>query len=298
MSSARASLWDAAACAAAAVYQDRPVGAAVPRLPDYYISDCFDCSTEQTGFQAALLRCDATGTVIVAFRGSDEHLDLAAGINLGLCQYGANRDNLLDIVMSLNASRVLVCGHSLGGALAQYCAYDLMMRGRVSARRELSLVTFNGVGGVAGLRRLHGSVDPDIRTSLEAVHFAHPDDIVVDIGGNLGSQIHLLPEADPGPASLLKCHGMDNFLPAQDGQSRLTGLEARPDRPLRLDRTADIIGPQLCRLILEWMGGRRVAATFGFIRLLPRIPFDERRDALRLISALSSIRSTWSAFER
>lgn len=298
MSSARADLWDAAACAAAAVYQDRPVGAAVPRLPDYYISDCFDCSTGQTGFQAALLRCDATGTAIVAFRGSDEHLDLAAGINLGLCQYGANRDNLLDIVMSLNASRVLVCGHSLGGALAQYCAYDLMMRGRVSARRELSLVTFNGVGGVAGLRRLHGSIDPDIRTSLEAVHFAHPDDIVVDIGGNLGSQIHLLPEADPSPASLLKCHGMDNFLPAQDGQSRLTGLEARPDRPLRLDRTADIIGPQLCRLILEWMGGRRVAATFGFIRLLPRIPFDERRDALRLISALSSIRSTWSAFER
>ncbi|WP_281968346.1 lipase family protein [Roseovarius nanhaiticus] len=297
MISARRDLCDAAACAAAAVYQDRPVGAAIPRLPGYHIFDCFDCSTGQTGFQAALLRCAATGTAIVAFRGSDEHLDLAAGINLGLCQYGANRDNLLDAVTSLHAPHVLVCGHSLGGALAQYFAYDLMARKKVSAQRGLSLVTFNGVGGVAGLMRLHGSIDPEMRAKLETVHFAHPDDIVVDIGGNLGSQIHLLPDADPAPAPLLKCHGMDNFLPAQDGQSRLTGLAARPDRPLRLDRTADLIGPELQLLILEWMGGRRASATFRFLRLLPRIPSDERRDALRLISALSPVRPNWRAVE-
>lgn len=298
MSFTRTELCDAAACAAAAVYEDHPIRTAVPRLPGYHIFDRFDCSSGQTGFQAASLRCEGSGTIILAFRGSDEHLDLAAGINLGLCQYRANRDDLLDAMAAMDASRIIVCGHSLGGALAQYFAYDLVQRIGISGERQLSLVTFNGVGGLAGLRRLHGKIDPNVQANLEPIHFAHPDDIVVDIGGNLGSEIYLLPDADPRREPLLNCHRMDNFLPAQNGQSRLTGLETRPDRPLRLDRTAALIGPELRRLILDWMRGRRAVAILGFMRIIPRIPVEERSEALRLISALSSLRPNWRTGEQ
>ena len=68
-----------------------------------------------------------------------------------------------------DATKIDFVGHSLGGALAQYAAYDYIKNG---GSAEVSLTTFNGLGGEAGLKQMHGSeFDPSLASQVEAAHF-------------------------------------------------------------------------------------------------------------------------------
>jgi len=80
-----------------------------------------------------------------------------------------------------------VTGHSLGGALAQYLAYDLAE----NANRQLDLATFNALGGLKGEQDMSGqSFDPDRLANVDAANYTNAQDGVSRLGdGHLGGNV-------------------------------------------------------------------------------------------------------------
>jgi len=101
------------------------------------------------GFQAAVFQKNGTNEFIVAFAGTSHPLDMqdnAANIALGKPQWNNNKEDVLSCIDSLDATKIDFTGHSLGGALAQYAAYEYASRTQNNPDApSISMVTFNGV---------------------------------------------------------------------------------------------------------------------------------------------------------
>jgi hypothetical protein len=97
-------------------------------------------------------------------------------------------------------------GQSLGGALAEYAAYDFRVRANqlVAAKRipefsnhRIALTTFNGLGGIAGLQELYGdafTAHSDLLAGTITRHYWIVGDIVNRLGegtGDLAGHNHL-----------------------------------------------------------------------------------------------------------
>jgi hypothetical protein len=277
------SIAEIAALAAREVYLRPEPGESVEAIEGFVVDRSFSCATEGSGFFATGLARRGDGWLILAVCGSDEPVDLAACVNLALCQYRPNRDVLLDYLCDPAWRHVTLTGHSLGGAICQYLAYDLIRR-RSDLEGRLDLWTFNGLGGLIGLQRLHCRVGDEVRR-IRAVHFAHPADVVPRIGGNIGGELRLLKPPAGAPAD---SHGLAHFLPAA-GRSPLADCTVSPDRPFRIAATAECLGPRLRRAALDWIAGRRLRAATRLLMMLPAVPRAERREVLRLLLAMSAL---------
>lgn len=87
------------------------------------------------GFQAATFV--SSGITVLAFRGTSQTMDVAADLKLGVgmnSTYFADAEDYAFAYQHL--PNVYVCGHSLGGAIAQV----------VGNRRQMKFVTFNAPG--------------------------------------------------------------------------------------------------------------------------------------------------------
>ena len=79
---------------------------------------------------------------------------------------GGGQELLADLLGINDARTIHFAGQSLGGALAQYAAYDFV-RARTTvgdaafdplfSAARVTLTTFNGLGGIEGLKRLYPS---------------------------------------------------------------------------------------------------------------------------------------------
>ena len=155
------------------------------------------CQAAQTGFDAVAFVNLEAHKLIVAIRGSTNAVDFVADANLGIAQYLANRQALLSYVGSYIATfGVTIAGHSLGGGLGQYLAYDAALT-FPDGRARLSLQTQNGFGGILGIIRMHGSYDPAVLAGVTVRNFRHPDDPVSRIGGQAGGGVINLVDANP-----------------------------------------------------------------------------------------------------
>ena len=96
------------------------------------------------GFQAAAFACGPY--TVVAFRGTDQAADGAADLALGVGMNSTYFSQGEEFVQSLSPnSKIVLCGHSLGGAIAQV----------VANRRGYPMVTFNAPGvGVFASREI------------------------------------------------------------------------------------------------------------------------------------------------
>jgi hypothetical protein len=110
---------------------------------------------DTTGFKVAVFKNADSSQLIVAFAGTDGQSPtdwFANNFHLGINQWNdRNRDAVFAVVREAAGASTTVhfTGQSLGGALAQFAAHDLLesetFRGRVT------LTTFNALGGVAGM---------------------------------------------------------------------------------------------------------------------------------------------------
>jgi Ca2+-binding RTX toxin-like protein/pimeloyl-ACP methyl ester carboxylesterase len=181
--------------------------------------------TGEDGFQANVYQNANTGEVIVAFTGTEDVVDAFANSNLGTDQWNNNREAVLSAVESLDSDKVTFTGHSLGGALAQYAAYDFLDPDRGNGDVDVTLATFDGLGGLDGMQQLvddrpNETFDPTRLDNIDAAHFVDNKDIVSLLGeGHLGGEViaHDFGSTDP-----LDAHRIQNFLDAVNGGEPLT----------------------------------------------------------------------------
>ena len=160
-----------------------------------------------TGFQAAVFQKPDTGEYIVAFTGTQPQTgqDPVADVALGCTQWNQdNRSEVFNYLQGLDATNISFTGHSLGGALAQYAAYDYL--DRTSSPAQVSLATFNGIGGMAGLQQMHpNDFNSNIASEIDAAHFfassSGQQDLVARLGeGHLGGNTYqiIMDQANAG----------------------------------------------------------------------------------------------------
>ena len=123
------------------------------------------------------------GELVFAFKGTDNLRDVAADLKLGTGMNTVQYDQAQDFVGSMgvgSSTLVTVCGHSLGGAIAQ----------TVGNRERMRFVTFNAPGVAVLSSRQHGQCAMSIMTGTQALRiggmlvsaFRHPFQAADDIG--------------------------------------------------------------------------------------------------------------------
>jgi len=124
-------------------------------------------ATRLNGFQAATFT--KGGVTVLAYRGTSQGMDVLADLKLGTGMNSTYFADAEDYAFGYqNLPNLYVCGHSLGGAIAQV----------VGNRRQLKFVTFNapGVAVVASRNILDASLTMSaVRTvGMVASAFRHP----------------------------------------------------------------------------------------------------------------------------
>ncbi len=190
-------------------------------LPTYTIAPGFEKQFERrndaTGFKFVTYKNVETNEVIVAFGGTDgpDPVDWTANTALGWNQWVLGREQVFaDLRLMVDSdTKVHFTGQSLGGALAQYAAYE-WVKTKLTVTDEddpefladfdksnVSLTTFNGLGGLKGLVDnlptsgvQHASYDPTILQGLGlSGHFYITNDMVSRFGnGHVGGDTFLL----------------------------------------------------------------------------------------------------------
>lgn len=269
-------------------------GAAVAVMPGYQVDRVFACQAAQTGFDAVAFVNLEAQKLIIAIRGSDNAVDFVADANLGIAQYIANRETLLNYVGGYIATfAVTIAGHSLGGGLGQYLVYDAA-RAFPDMRHRLSLQTHNGFGGVLGITRMHGGYDAAVLEGVTVRNFRHPDDPVSRIGGQAGGNIINVVDARPLiHDGVLFAHSNNRFLP-QGNVSMFDGAMPGADRPIDLTLTMLELGPEISEAVSRLISRRNVISAVAQVyRLILRLPPEERENVLALLNEFLPFRGLW-----
>ena len=131
-------------------YLDTQKGALI-LTPNYRVQEQF--SDSSTGFSVLILKRDDASEYIFAFRGTEGSAqDWYTNLTLGSSQWNENKDDIFARLSSIgeNESNAIIhfTGHSLGGALAQYAAYEYRS---ANGPLDFDLVTFNALGAELAL---------------------------------------------------------------------------------------------------------------------------------------------------
>ena len=165
--------------------------------------------TNADGLYATAYRRIGSEEYIVVFRGTEKTLaDINTDVHKGWLQYKDSAKDLQDLIKDLmaNGGRVDITGHSLGGALAQFAAYDLFANNTGLDASKISLTTWNALGGEWGLREFR-TYDPTLIRNLNATHYYRSDDLVSRLGrGHVGGECIELHDPERRIAGVLEAH--------------------------------------------------------------------------------------------
>ena len=200
--------------AAEAAYSDSP---SVSALSNAGFLAGAQYSNPDTGFFAQVWENPSSKEIIVAYRGTEvgSTEDWYANANYGLTQHGDSESSTLllewlwdeDTVQP--GSSVYLTGHSLGGALAQYGAYQL-----VELRTDLNVevTTFNALGALAGFGLETGNLGDfknEVTDRFFATHYRIKGDGVSLLGdGHIGGVVL---EIDRGELNAFEAHAIAQF---------------------------------------------------------------------------------------
>ncbi len=182
-------------------------------LPAYIITQGFEKRFERNndaiGFKFVTYKNVTTNEVIVAFGGTDgsDPIDWTSNTALGWNQWLLGREQVFsDLRLMIDSeTKVHFTGQSMGGALAQYAAYQWVQTKLTTTnplnpeflvdfdRSNVSLTTFNALGGLKGLTD-HLAYDPTVLQGLGlSGHFYVANDLVSRFGGgHVGGDTFLL----------------------------------------------------------------------------------------------------------
>ena len=107
--------------------------------------------------------------------------------------------------------------------MAQFAAYDFLNSDNENSQVDVSLATFNSLGGEEGIRLLeierNQDFDPNRLNNIEAAHFVDSRDVVARLGnGHLGGDVIM---HDFGSEDGLSAHKLDTSFLAADNQDVL-----------------------------------------------------------------------------
>ena len=141
---------------------------------------------EATGYYGAAYLNEATGEIVVAYRGTQELGDVIPDIQIGVSnvpnQYDAAKqfyDEIADLAQGLGSPQPTITGHSLGGALGQL----------VGASTGTTTYTYNAPG-VKGILENHPEMAGDGNYSNISNYNAQYD-VISEFGTQIGN-IHEL----------------------------------------------------------------------------------------------------------
>jgi Ca2+-binding RTX toxin-like protein len=164
-------------------------------LGDWVLKDKIVDTT--TGFSCLFLYSAEGNEYIVAMTGTNgpDAQDWYNNLNYSTTQWNSNQETVagrFEQVLSANENRaaahITFTGQSLGGALSQFAAYDFVERNPSLERRNLSIITFNGLGAFGGMRTLRADFSPERLAGAETAHYVVYNDIVSRLGdGNFNA---------------------------------------------------------------------------------------------------------------
>lgn len=187
-----------------------------------------DSPSVPTGFKAIAYERNTPGNpkeVILAFGGSDggplaNPADWVSNTqHLGWNQWNENRDRIFEYLDSLPPNtKITFTGQSLGGALAQYAAYEWIKSKTTTDpnfdKSQISLITLNALGGYLGLTSHLGTYQASVLDDLgQAAHYVITGDLASRLGGDptagighVGGQVYLLDyrTVDPNTEAVVK----------------------------------------------------------------------------------------------
>ncbi|MDH5348457.1 MAG: DUF2974 domain-containing protein [Nitrospira sp.] len=204
-----------------APFRDTPTYDIVPlyAIPSGFVKDSDDTRSrnDAVGFKFTAYRNASTNEIIVAFGGTDgpDPVDWTSNTQLGWNQWEDSRNLVIDYLRPLvdAGTKVHFTGQSLGGALAQYAAYEWVKTKLTVTdgndpeflanfdKSNVSVTTFNGLGGLKGLVDnlpasgiQHAAYDSTILQGLGlSGHFYVTNDMVSRFGdGHVGGETFLL----------------------------------------------------------------------------------------------------------
>jgi Ca2+-binding RTX toxin-like protein len=235
---------------------------AIPLTPGYDVKEQY--SDDSTGFSYLILKKFDAPEYIFAFRGSEISIkDWYNNLTLGSSQWNENRNNvafkIAEIIAPDKDATIHFTGHSLGGALAQYAAYEYA---RDSGSSNYDLITFNAPGGELALKLSlirETTYDTSIASAIPAAHYSIYTDPVSRLGdGHIGGEVYTIEKDTDSP---LDAHSIAQFT----GTGPLEKYTAVTDTQYALaDKGGDYLSihqPLLASGIIASMGDDGVYST-------------------------------------
>ena len=188
-----------------------------------------------TGFSLVIYKNPAAEEYIFAFRGTElSSQDIYTDLNVGMKQWSPDiREQVETRIYAYTAKKsdaiIHFTGHSLGGALAQYAAYEYAISASNAAsggdlQATFDLVTFNALGGVLALSDpllYPNGYDPSVAAAISAAHFKINTDVVSRLGDDhIGGELLVIDRPSGSP---LRAHAIANFTGENGGTAVTTG---------------------------------------------------------------------------
>lgn len=199
--------------------------------------------------------------IIVAIAGTEKKIDWYGNLSLGRNKRESDeyRRFVSRTVSDLaKGKRVQITGHSLGGGMAQYFAYDVGQQLKQSLHDDdlnsdrwkallhnLEVVTWNGFGIQQVLRKDHANYDSEVIAILSenATNYRTPFDLVSLIGQPIGRRAHL---PYSGWWGFKSAHVMDSVVDSAVARQGIQNAKPRDNswsfRPVS-NTVADLLNP-------------------------------------------------------
>lgn len=187
-----------------------------------------------TGFSYTVYENTGANEYIFAFRGTElSSQDIYTDLNAGILQWNDDirqrvQDRIRQFTEGKPETTVHFTGHSLGGAIAQFAAYEyagVVANGVDWATAGFDLVTFNALGGVFALSApilYSNGYDSNLAATITADHYKIAGDVVSRLGDDhIGGELLVV---DKQTDSNLAAHGIGNFT-GSDGSLRVTASQ-------------------------------------------------------------------------
>ena len=209
----------------------------------YQVIDYSDPSA--SGFNGVLLKNIDTGEYVVSFRGTKELIDWDSNLTTFLWNYNPQVQEGLAFVKTMmeahqiDASKLTLTGHSLGGIIAQVVGAELRTQAYtynsyganlLSSLPSLGLPFYAVIGQIMDVLGLGDKNDPWVKDNILNVSFQDDGEINGDILSNWASEFTetlagndflggVLPVFGENPDSIIEGHSMSNMIKVIQGYS-------------------------------------------------------------------------------